>query len=120
MNHPADFTGHSLSVSDVVAIEYQGSITANYVDSFGFKNYPDLASEIQKSIEQNRQHEEILESVIHDNDIDLDREKTPEQPKKRMSMKDRLAAAKVEADKRNAALPGKVNERERGDKNVQH
>lgn len=66
INRPADFTGHNLSVSDVVAIEYQGSVTANYIDSFGFKNLPDLAAEIQKSTEAQRidQKQTSEESIV--------------------------------------------------------
>lgn len=48
INHPADFEGHSLSVSDVVTIEYEGTLTANYVDGFDFQNIPELAAEIQR------------------------------------------------------------------------
>lgn len=40
INHPKDFRGHSLSVSDIVAINKGGGITAYYVDSFGFKEIP--------------------------------------------------------------------------------
>ncbi|MGI5848896.1 MAG: DUF3846 domain-containing protein [Christensenellales bacterium] len=35
--HPKDFRGHSLSVSDVVVIRERGKSTAYYVDSVGFK-----------------------------------------------------------------------------------
>lgn len=38
INRPADFTGHSLSVSDVVTINRDGRETAHYVDSFGYKD----------------------------------------------------------------------------------
>lgn len=37
MEHPADFKGHSLSVSDVVVVKERGKCTAHYVDSIGFK-----------------------------------------------------------------------------------
>ena len=37
MEHPEDFKGHSLSVSDVVVVKEQGKSTAHYVDSIGFK-----------------------------------------------------------------------------------
>ena len=40
--HPADFRGHSLSVSDVVSIYENGSVTAYFVDSYGFKIIPDF------------------------------------------------------------------------------
>lgn len=38
IGRPRDFTGHSLSVSDVVAVNIKGKAYAYYVDSFGFKN----------------------------------------------------------------------------------
>ena len=39
-NKPADFMGHSLSVSDIIAINMDGMITSHYVDSFGFAEIP--------------------------------------------------------------------------------
>lgn len=42
ISHPADFTGHSLSVSDVVTLNRDGKETAHYVDSFGFKDVPEF------------------------------------------------------------------------------
>ena len=40
IDHPEDFKGHSLSVSDVVVLNKNGADTAYYVDSFGFKEIP--------------------------------------------------------------------------------
>lgn len=37
MEHPEDFKGHSLSVSDVIVVKERGKSSAHYVDSFGFK-----------------------------------------------------------------------------------
>ncbi len=37
MEHPKDFKGHSLSVSDVIVVKERDKSTAYYVDSFGFK-----------------------------------------------------------------------------------
>lgn len=37
MDHPADFTGHSLSVSDIVALKTDDVISFHYVDSIGFR-----------------------------------------------------------------------------------
>lgn len=39
-DHPADFRGHSLSVSDIIVFHEAGKDTAHYVDSFGFKEVP--------------------------------------------------------------------------------
>ena len=39
-DHPADFKGHSLSVSDIVAIKQNGVVTYHYCDSYDFKELP--------------------------------------------------------------------------------
>ncbi|PWJ22719.1 uncharacterized protein DUF4316 [Faecalicatena orotica] len=39
-DHPADFKGHSLSVSDIVAIKQSGVVTYHYCDSFDFVELP--------------------------------------------------------------------------------
>lgn len=43
-NHdsPDDFRGHSLSVSDIVAIKQKGAISCHYVDRWDFKELPDF------------------------------------------------------------------------------
>ena len=53
MEHPADFRGHSLSVSDVIVFHENGVDTAHYVDSYGFKAIPDFvtAKEIAVSMD---------------------------------------------------------------------
>ena len=38
--HPADFYGHSLSVSDIVAIRTNGPVSFHYADSIGFQELP--------------------------------------------------------------------------------
>jgi antirestriction protein ArdC/predicted nucleotidyltransferase len=48
---PEDFTGHSLSVSDIVLIHKDGVNTAQYVDSFGFQEISDFL-EVQAELEQ--------------------------------------------------------------------
>lgn len=42
-DHPADFKGHSLSVSDIVAIKQDGVVTYHYCDSFNFVELPKFA-----------------------------------------------------------------------------
>ena len=44
--HPADFRGHSLSVSDVVVLHQNGEITSHYVDSFGYREVPQFTKEL--------------------------------------------------------------------------
>ena len=38
--HPQDFTGHSLSVSDIVVLRQHGAVSSHYVDSVGFVQLP--------------------------------------------------------------------------------
>lgn len=37
IEHPQDFTGHSLSISDIVALKQAGVVSYHYVDSVGYK-----------------------------------------------------------------------------------
>ena len=41
-DRPLDFTGHSLSVSDILAIKQNGEVSYHYCDSFGFKELPNF------------------------------------------------------------------------------
>ena len=52
LNHPADFTGHSLSVSDVVVLHQDGKDTAHYYDSIGFQDVPEFLQEREAVQEQ--------------------------------------------------------------------
>jgi len=38
VDHPQDFRGHSLSVSDIVALKRAGVVTCHYTDSIGFRD----------------------------------------------------------------------------------
>ena len=42
VDHPADFKGHSLSVSDIVALKQNGVVSCYYVDSIGFRELPNF------------------------------------------------------------------------------
>ena len=42
IDHPNDFRGHSMSVSDIVAIKQNDMESCHYVDSRGFKALPDF------------------------------------------------------------------------------
>ena len=45
LQRPADFTGHSLSVSDIVAMKQDGVISYHYCDNIGFRELPDFGKE---------------------------------------------------------------------------
>ena len=42
IDHPKDFKGHSLSVSDIVVLHQNGGDTAHYVDSIGYQQVPEF------------------------------------------------------------------------------
>ena len=76
IDHPDDFRGHSLSVSDVVVLHQNGENTSHYVDSFGYREVPEFVQEIAKE----------KSSILQNQDIEKDkakgrREMTPEEVK---------------------------------------
>ena len=44
-NRPGDFTGHSLSVSDIIALKRDGVVSYHYCDNVGFQELPGFMSE---------------------------------------------------------------------------
>ena len=54
IDHPADFKGHSLSVSDIVVLHEDGENSAHFVDSFGFTGLPDFMRELEGVEEQEK------------------------------------------------------------------
>ncbi|MGN0345866.1 MAG: DUF3849 domain-containing protein [Lachnospiraceae bacterium] len=52
IDHPEDFRGHSLSVSDIVVLHEDGENSAHFVDSFGFTGLPDFMRELEGVKEQ--------------------------------------------------------------------
>ena len=50
VDRPADFHGHSLSVSDIVVLHQDGKDTAHYCDRFGFSQVPEFLQERQRTL----------------------------------------------------------------------
>ena len=68
IDHPKDFKGHSLSVSDVVVLHQNGQDTAHYVDSFGYKDVPEFLQpeNYLKATEQTtEQNENMIDGIIN-------------------------------------------------------
>ena len=57
IRRPLDFMGHSLSVSDVVALKKDGEISAHYVDSFGYTELPGFFFQREKSRDRGKEAE---------------------------------------------------------------
>ena len=67
IEHPADFKGHSLSVSDVVVLHQGGKDTAHYCDSFGFQQVPEflLENPLRTTELSTEQNENMIDGVIN-------------------------------------------------------
>ena len=61
IDHPADYKGHSLSVSDIVVLHEDGKNSAHFVDSFGFTGIPDFMRELE-GVEEREKGETELEA----------------------------------------------------------
>lgn len=92
---PQDFQGHSLSVSDVIALKLNGQVTCYYTDSFGFEKLPDFLPRNEISRENYLRNAEML---LEDDYNMLDgivnngpREGVYQAPEKQKSVSDRDA-----------------------------
>ncbi|MBR2894902.1 MAG: hypothetical protein IKC03_04490, partial [Oscillospiraceae bacterium] len=47
---PGDFVGHSLSVSDIIALKRDGKVSYHYCDSIGFQELPDFKHHREETI----------------------------------------------------------------------
>ena len=80
IDRPADFRGHSLSVSDVVVLHQNGENTSHYVDSFGYREVPEFTKELMAEHTQEQtsvidETTEILSEIAQEHTQDeLDRE----------------------------------------------
>ena len=69
IDHPADYRGHSLSVSDIVVLHEDGENSAHFVDSYGFTKLPEFMRTLEGVKEQDTQKaepEEKKETSGHD------------------------------------------------------
>ena len=63
IQRPADFTGHSLSVSDVVVLNDGSTVKAYYVDSIGFAELPDFFKERNMNLQKENLLNEELQGI---------------------------------------------------------
>jgi DNA repair protein RadC len=98
-DYPKDFTGHSLSMSDVIVLKQHGDYTAHYVDAIGFKEVPEFLKpinplrSIEDTVEQNDNQFDGLINNVPTKDSDKTREAVegPEEKKpQKESVKQRL------------------------------
>lgn len=63
IQRPADFTGHSLSVSNVVVLNDGSTVKAYYVDSIGFAELPDFFKERNMDLQKETLLNEALQGI---------------------------------------------------------
>ena len=100
IDHPADFKGHSLSVSDVVVLHQGGKDTAHYCDSFGFQQVPEFLREnpLRTAELSTEQNENMIDGIIN-NTPSMGELEAKVKAGEQISLTDLADAAKAEAKK---------------------
>ena len=113
IDHPKDFKGHSLSVSDVVVLHQNGQDTAHYCDSVGFQQVPEFLREnpLRTAELSTEQNENMIDGVLN-NTPSLGELEAKAKAGEQISLTDLAAAVKAEgkapkAKKSRAAKPKK-------------
>lgn len=113
IDHPKDFRGHSLSVSDIVVLHLNGENTAHYVDSIGYREVPEFLhgqnpmKHIEDTIEQNDNN---FDGIIN-NTPTADELEAKARSGEQISLAEYAAALKVEKEQGKKAEPGKKPEK---------
>jgi hypothetical protein len=126
IDHPKDFKGHSLSVSDVVVLHQNGQDAAHYVDSFGFKEVPEFLqpeNHLKAAEQTTEQNENMVDGIINNtptvdeleakvkagetislvdlaNAVKADKERGKDKPEKKPSIRAQLKAGKEKTPKK--------------------
>ena len=112
IEHPADFKGHSLSVSDVVVLHQGGKDTAHYCDSFGFQQVPEFLREnpLRTTELSTEQNENMIDGVIN-NTPSIGELEAKVKVGEQVSLTDLADAAKAEAKKPKAKQSRKAQQK---------
>ena len=112
IDHPADFKGHSLSVSDVVVLHQGGKDTAHYCDSFGFQPVPEFLQEnpLRTAELSTEQNENMIDSVIN-NTPSMGELEAKVKAGEQIFLTDLADAAKAEAKKPKAKQSRKTQQK---------
>ena len=112
IDHPADFKGHSLSVSDVVVLHQGGKDTAHYCDSFGFQQVPEFLREnpLRTAELSTEQNENMIDGVIN-NTPSMGELEAKVKAGEQISLTDLADAAKAETKKPKAKQSRKAQQK---------
>ena len=73
IDHPKDFKGHSLSVSDVIVLKCNDELAAFYIDNFGFELIPNFYGNDIKNIEWDKTEKSFFDKkqALNNEDYEL-------------------------------------------------
>ena len=115
IDHPKDFRGHSLSVSDIVVLHQNGENTAHYVDSIGYREVPEFLhgqnpmKHIEDTIEQNDNN---FDGIINNTPTPTANElEAKARSGEQISLAEYAAALKAEKEQGKKAEPGRKLEK---------
>lgn len=115
MKDPSQWTDKEVALFTIETdIQLFGSVQDETLKAIKDAGFSYTNGHLVELSDEDRRENEILDSIKFDNDIDLDKEKSRKQlgfkdetQKERLCMKDRIAAAQAEANKRNNAAEKK-------------
>lgn len=108
LDHPEDFKGHSMSISDIVVLHQNGEDTAHYCDRFGFSQVPQFLEKENylKNAEMAMEDDySMIDGIVNNGPRAEEKEQVAEKP----SVLGQLSQAKKECAERtpNASEPKK-------------
>ena len=120
--HPEDFRGHSLSVSDIIAMKHEGVVSYHYVDSVGYKELPSFGGQenaLKNAEMQLEDDPNMIDGIINNGQKQTDavEVKKPERHEVRKPEKSERPSAlaklrKYQAEDRQTAARPKAAEKE--------
>ena len=115
IEHPQDFTGHSLSISDIVALKQSGVVSYHYVDSVGYKelhNFRNTDNYLKNAEMQLEDDYGMIDGVINNGPKQTEKP-TPAKEETKVKKQSVLAKLrKYQAEDRQAATQHRSAERD--------
>ena len=97
LDHPADFTGHSLSMSDIIALRQSGCVSCHYVDTYGFREVEGfLPDNLLHSAEISMEDDyNMIDGIVGNNGVNSAKEesKAEKKPDTRLPLREQLRLA---------------------------
>ena len=117
-DYPADYKGRSVSVSDVIVLKHEGSISSHFVDSAGFVELPAFLGEETPSaitIDTSVQDKEA-DNPVGSSQVGISsKDERPAVPYAKKSLAERLAEGRQKSEQQEQNGGNKAKNREHGE-----